>query len=155
MTMTLREATVKDLDRMLELLNQIDLIDINGVRKKASFEASRDIYSKVLTEIQTDPNNEVLVGLVGGEIVAMIQMTYIPGLFFGTNLRAMAEDVRIAEGMRGQGLGKQLMTLVFERAKQRGCKIFQLTTNDWRTDPIAFYKKLGMKHTHVGLRINL
>jgi GNAT superfamily N-acetyltransferase len=155
MKIEFRRAGPQDLDRMLELLPQIDILDESLTKKKSDFRASRETYAQVFEDILRDPNNEFIVGVIDERVVAMLQLTYIRGLFFGTNRRAMVEDVRIEETFRGQGLGSKLMHFAFERARGKGCQIFQLTTNHWRTDSIDFYKKLGMHQSHIGFRMKL
>ncbi len=56
---------------------------------------------------------------------------------------------------RGQGLGKQFFTWVINRAKTRGCKILQLTSDKQRPNALRFYESLGFKASHEGFKMHL
>ena len=62
-------------------------------------------YQLVFTEIQTDPNNELLVVEPDQRVSDTIQKIFIPSLTFQGGRRAQIEGVRIDHGLRGRGLG--------------------------------------------------
>lgn len=68
---------------------------------------------------------------------------------------AQIEAVRVAAGLRGQGLGAQLLRWAIEEARSRGCWRVQLTTNKLRKDAHRFYKRLGFQDTHEGMKLPL
>jgi GNAT superfamily N-acetyltransferase len=104
-------------------------------------------------EITSHPGNELIVATLAGEIVATLQLTFIPGLTYGW--RAQVESVRVREGLRNQRIGTQLMEWVIQRARDRRCQLVQLTTNRARTDAQRFYVRLGFKPSHVGMKLYL
>jgi UDP-N-acetyl-D-mannosaminuronate dehydrogenase len=53
------------------------------------------------------------------------------------------------------GLGYVGLPLAIEFGKNRGIKIFQLTSNKKRQRAINFYKKLGFEETHEGMKLML
>ena len=57
--------------------------------------------------------------------------------------------------MRGQGIGGQLIRCAIERAKERGCRLVQLTTDKQRPDALRFYEGLGFTATHEGMKMKL
>lgn len=61
----------------------------------------------------------------------------------------------MASTLRGQGIGKLIFAEAIRRAKERGCKLAQLTTNKIRKDALAFYQSLGFEATHEGLKIKI
>jgi GNAT superfamily N-acetyltransferase len=96
-----------------------------------------------------------MVGEEGGEIVAFLQVTYIPGLSRRGAERCQVESVRVRSDRRGAGLGHELLTWVIERARERGCGLVQLTSDRTRVDALRFYERLGFVDTHVGFKLLL
>ncbi|WP_239162323.1 GNAT family N-acetyltransferase [Acrocarpospora phusangensis] len=105
--------------------------------------------------IDADPNNELFVAELDGELVGTWQLTFIPGLSRNGGERAQIEAVRVAESHRNQGIGRAMVTWSVERAKARGCKLVQLTTDKRRADAHRFYASLGFTATHEGFKLAL
>ena len=72
-----------------------------------------------------DENGQKLAGLIG----------YTFGLWLSV------EFLFVDDSLRGQGIGKKLLTLAEETAKARGCKHATLNTNAFQAP--EFYKKQG------------
>jgi GNAT superfamily N-acetyltransferase len=106
-------------------------------------------------EIERDPNNELIVGEQGHAIVALLQLTYIPGLSRGGMRRAQIESVRVRADLRGQRIGQQLIDAAMDRARQRGCGLMQLTTDLRRAAAHRFYLRLGFEASHAGMKRSL
>jgi GNAT superfamily N-acetyltransferase len=87
--------------------------------------------------------------------VAVLQVTYIPGLGRHGAQRALVESVRVRADRRGHGVGAALMGWVVERARARGCGLVQLTTDKRRTDARRFYERLGFTASHEGMKLDL
>jgi len=49
----------------------------------------------------------------------------------------------VHSGARGRGLGRALVDHVEDIARDWGCEVVELTSNDARRDAHAFYAKLG------------
>ncbi len=69
--------------------------------------------------------------------------------------RAQVEGVRVAASHRGTGTGRLLFGWVVSRARERGCRMVQLTTDKRRPDARRFYEALGFEATHEGLKLPL
>ncbi|MER5420252.1 GNAT family N-acetyltransferase [Streptosporangium roseum] len=115
-----------------------------GDEHRAAFEA-----------IDADPNNELIVAELDGEVVGTMQLTYIPGISRRGALRMQIEAVRIDSGLRGRGLGRQMMEWAVERGRARGCALVQLTTDKGRKDAHRFYDSLGFVASHEGYKLAL
>jgi GNAT superfamily N-acetyltransferase len=63
--------------------------------------------------------------------------------------------VRVRPDRRSDGLGRELITWVIERARQRGCGLVQLTSDRSRVDAQRFYQRLGFVDSHVGYKLLL
>jgi GNAT superfamily N-acetyltransferase len=105
--------------------------------------------------IDADVNNELIVGDDGGEVVATCQLTFTPGLSRGGAWRMTIEAVRVRADRRGGGIGKQLMMYAMQRARDRGCRLVQLTTDKRRAGAHRFYAALGFVASHEGMKLTL
>ena len=146
-----RVADAADLPALLRLLVDDDLAQARGgytVQITPAIAAAFD-------EIERDPNNELWLGERGGEVIAMLQLTLIPGLSRGGMKRALVEAVRVRADLRGQGIGEALMKYVEQRAKAAGCGLIQLTTDKQRLAAHRFYERLGFVASHLGMKKNL
>ena len=149
--MVIRRATRADLPAIIGLLADDEL----GRQRESPQEPLLDSYTVVFAAIDADPHQELVVGEVAGDVVATLQLTFIPYLAYRGGLRAQIESVRVDSRRRGGGLGRQLFVWAIERAKQEGCHMVQLTTNASRADAQRFYTRLGFIPSHVGMKLNL
>ena len=149
--MEIRTTTRADVPAVLHLLADDD---ISRSRGYISEEVDASIWS-AFDEIDADPNNELLVADDGGEIVATCQLTFIPGLSRHGARRMTIEAVRVRADRRGSGLGRELMEFALGRARERGCRMAQLTTDKRRGDAHRFYERLGFVASHEGMKLNL
>lgn len=121
----------------------------------AGREGGTDAYWTAFAEIAADPRNHLIVAEVDGEVAGTLQLTYIPGLSRMGAERAQIEGVRVAAGHRGKGLGRRMIDWAIGRARARGCRLVQLTSDKRRTDAIRFYESLGFEPTHEGMKLAL
>jgi len=112
-------------------------------------------YREAFAAIEADPRNRLLVAEAGGAVHGCLQLTFIPGLTYAGRERALIQGVRIAAAMRGQGVGRAMMSHVIGLARQRGCALVQLTTDKRRPEAIAFYRALGFADSHEGMKLKL
>ncbi|HZU14713.1 MAG TPA: GNAT family N-acetyltransferase [Chloroflexota bacterium] len=150
-TPVIREAHRHDVPRMVELLAADQL----GRTRECMDESSAPAYYRAFAAIDADPRTQLLVMEVAGQLVGTLQLNFLPGLSRGGAERAQIEAVRIAEEMRGQGLGHVLVGDAIERARRRGCRLVQLTTDRRRADAHRFYESLGFVPSHVGMKLSL
>ncbi len=79
----------------------------------------------------------------------------MPSLTFQGSMRMNIEAVRVRPNWRGKGTGDKIIQHAIHMAKEKGCKIVQLTTNQQRPLAQNFYKNLGFEATHVGMKMYL
>ncbi|MFP2895587.1 GNAT family N-acetyltransferase [Corallococcus sp. 4LFB] len=145
---TFRHATAKDLPTILTLLAD----DAIAQSRSGYAEEVGPAVHAAFQEITADANNELIVGEQDGQVVATLQLTYIPGLSRGGMRRALVEAVRVRADLRGQRLGEALMVDAMERARARGCGLMQLTTDKRRLEAQRFYARLGFVASHEGMK---
>lgn len=146
-----RRATRGDLPDIVRMLAD----DALGARREAYAEPLPASYHSAFEAIDADPNNELVVADLGGRAVGVLQLTYIPYLTYQGSWRALIEGVRVDSALRAGGLGRKLLEHAIERARLRGCRMVQLTSNKARADAIRFYEKLGFVASHEGLKLEL
>lgn len=151
MTTTFRLAAESDLAAIMAMLADDEIVRTRG---DYPTEITPEVRA-AFREIESDEASELWVGERGGEVIATLQLTIIPGLSRGGLKRALVEAVRVRADLRGQGIGAALMARVTERARQAGCGMMQLTSDKRRLDAHRFYEKLGYAASHVGMKLKL
>jgi GNAT superfamily N-acetyltransferase len=146
-SIAVRRATRADLPAILGLLVDDPL---GRTREGASDFAP---YEKAFAAIDTDHAQLLVVATDGIEVVATMQLSFIPGLSRRGALRAQAEAVRVAASHRSQGLGGAMLRWAIEEAQRRGCAMVQLTTDKTRVDAHRFYERLGFTASHEGFKL--
>ncbi|MFI5491249.1 GNAT family N-acetyltransferase [Actinoplanes sp. NPDC051859] len=148
-----RLASRADVPTILRLLADDD---IARSREAAADPQQIDpAYWAAFEAIDADPRNELIVAELAGQIVGTCQLTYTPSLSRRGTERMTIEAVRVRADQRGQGLGRRMMAWSLDRARDRGCRLAQLTTDKRRSDAHRFYAGLGFQATHEGFKISL
>ena len=143
-----READVPEIVRMLA-------DDPLGATRERCTTPLPEAYAHAFRAIEGDPNNELVVAEQGGCVVGVLQLTFIPSLTYQGGWRALVEGVRVDARLRSQGLGKALFEWAIGRARERGCRLVQLTTDKSRPDARRFYESLGFVASHEGMKLSL
>ncbi|WP_109776538.1 GNAT family N-acetyltransferase [Quadrisphaera granulorum] len=151
--MRLRQAVANDVARIVALLADDQL----GVARDGAADADElEPYLRAFAAIDADPAHLLVVAVEGaGEVVATMQLSFLPGLARRGALRAQIEAVRVATSHRSSGLGTAMVTWALEEARRRECALVQLTTDKRRTAAHRFYERLGFSATHEGMKLHL
>jgi GNAT superfamily N-acetyltransferase len=152
LSITLRRATRGDLPAILGLLVDDPL---GSTREGASETCDLGPYETAFAAIDTDPAQLLVVATDGMEVVATLQLSFIPGLARRGAPRAQAEAVRVAASHRSRGLGAAMFQWAINEARRRGCALVQLTTDKTRSDAHRFYERLGFTASHEGFKLQL
>ncbi len=149
-------------ENLIRPCGQDDLAQVAALLADDELGAGRELstddisaYEAAFREIEPDPRNTVFVAEADGRVVGCYQLTIIPNLSFEGGRRALIEGVRVAENMRGKGLGEQMMIHAIATAREQNCRIVQLTSNRQRPGAIRFYEGLGFEPSHVGFKLYL
>jgi len=94
----------------------------------------------------TDPSTDFLLAAPdgGSAAVGVAQVRYRLSVWTGVE-DAWIEDVYVRDSARGNGLGRALTELAFERARERGCVRIQLDVNIANEPAHALYTSLGFR----------
>lgn len=150
MNLHVRQADEADLPAVLALYAQPGLDD----GKVMSLQAAREVFA----QFARYPDYRLFVGCDGGpqgEVVATYALLVMHNLAHCGTPSAIAEDVVVDHGRRGQGLGRQLMAHAIETARQAGCYKLALSSNSKRTQAHAFYESLGFTRHGVSFIVEI
>ncbi len=145
----IRNAVRQDVPAIVRLLADDPL----GKHREMAGGSDLAEYFAAFDAIDIDANNELLVAVNTDRIVGTLQITYTRGLSRRGAWRATLEGVRVAAERRGRGIGKALVIEAIERARARGCRVVQLTSDLSRVEARRFYESLGFSPTHAGRKL--
>lgn len=146
-----REAEPHDLRAIIDLLVDDDL----GRYREIGNDTIPREYSDAFTAVMCDPNQLMVVGELRGELVACMQITFIPGLSRKGAWRGQLESIRVASHLRGKGLGTSFLRWAIDQCRERGCRFVQLTSDRKRADAQKFYEQLGFVGSHTGFKLEI
>lgn len=153
----IRFAQSKDIPRMGELLEQVNLVHYKG--RPDIFKPGRKYSDGELEEILTDPNRPILVwtdenDVTCGYAFCLFQQHKDSRLM--TDVKTLyIDDLCVDETMRGKHIGKDLFAAVVAFAKENDC--YNLTLNVWSCNlgAIRFYEKCGLIPQKMGMELIL
>lgn len=148
MELIFREAEMGDLQRVVELIAD----DAVAARRTGRY---GEPHIRAFETIAASPDNELVVAESGGEVIGVMQLTFIPGISRNGASRLLVEAVRVSSELRGQGIGRRLMEHAHERGRARGCALAQLTSDKQRPEAHRFYRSLGYEQSHEGFKLPL
>lgn len=143
-----RRATTNDIQRILELLVQVDMVHHNGrpdlfkgPATKYNAEELQKIIDDETTPVFVCENDEGYVlghafcihkQVIGDSVLTDVKTLYI-------------DDICVDEKTRGQKVGTQLYNYVVDYAKKNN--FYNITLNVWTCNPGAtkFYEAMGLK----------
>ncbi|WP_411720902.1 N-acetyltransferase family protein [Mycetocola sp.] len=146
---TLREADLPDVAGIVRLLAEDELrgaIDSTAIEDRAG-------YERAFRAIDADPAHLLVVGVdPRGDVIATMQLSFLPGLARAGATRLQIEAVRVHSRLRGHGVGGAMIEWALEEGRRRGASLAQLTSDNTRVDAHRFYERLGFSRTHAGFK---
>ena len=149
--LTHRKATIHDLRAVIDLLLEDDL----GQTRESKQPELDERYIHAWRQIDSDPNQYLMVVENNEEIIATSHLTIMPSLTFIGSTRMQIEAVRVVGKYRGQKIGGWMFAQAILYAKEHGASIIQLTTNKKRPKAKNFYETLGFESSHEGMKLYL
>ena len=146
-----RLANRDDLPSIVRMLADDDL----GRQREQYVDPLPESYYSAFEQIHSDPNHELIVAELDGELIGTLHLIFLPSVSFQGRLRAQVESVRVDTRFQSKGIGSEMMKWTMERAAQRGAHVVQLTTHKTRVDAHRFYERLGFKGSHLGMKLSL
>ncbi len=146
-----RLARHEDLPFIVRMLADDDL----GSQRERFEEPLPDSYIKAFEQIENDPNHELIVAELNGEVIGTLHLIFIPSISYQGRLRAQVESVRVDRKYQNRGIGSEMMKWAIGRAQGRDAHLVQLTTHKSREDAHRFYERLGFTKSHLGMKLSL
>ena len=147
-----RKAKESDIPHIVILLAD----DALGSKREEYKDLLPRTYYDAFQNILQDKNQELIIlENFNKEIVGTLQLTFLPYLTYRGGLRAQIEAVRIHKEFRGKGFGRKIFKWAIKKSKDKGAHLVQLTTDKQRPDAIEFYKALGFKDSHIGMKLHI
>ncbi len=133
--MNVREAKIKDMPQVLELIKEL-----------AIFEKEPDAVEVTVQDLEREgfggnPLFTCFVAELNDEIVGAALVYYRFSTWKGRTLHL--EDLIVKEAKRGNGIGEALYKKVMQFAFDRGLKRVAWDVLDWNTGAIRFYERSG------------
>ncbi len=129
-----RPATEADLPAILSLHDELQPKDPPPGESEA-----RAVFAEILQR----PGLEFVLLTDGDEVGGSIYVNVIPNLTRELRPYAVIANVILRAGLRGRGLGRQLMAAALDRARDAGCYKVMLLTGSSNPDTHAFYRSCG------------
>ena len=146
-----RRARSDDLPAIVTLLAD----DVIGRDRESAGEGLDPSYVDAFAAIDRDPNQLLAVAERAGQVIGVLQLSFIPGLTRRGMWRGQIEGVRVAAAERGRGTGRSMLDWAVGECRTRGCGLVQLTSDKRRAEAHAFYRSLGFQATHEGYKLAL
>ena len=112
-----------------------------------------NLYRQLNPELAQLPLETILEAAQNTDVAVCLDGKVLVGISLMARYKVMIEDVVVAEGHRGKGIGKKLMGLLLEEAETQGLDDVLLFSGHHRTAAIAMYKGLGFTLKNSGLYI--
>ncbi|MEP3049586.1 MAG: GNAT family N-acetyltransferase [Roseibium sp.] len=138
-------------DHLREIVTIINA-GATSVRRNKEFADWQD-YIPAFEALQNAPEVDVYVALNKvDEVVGTFQIHILKGLAFMGRPRVELESVHVRADQRGNGVGRRMMDLAEQLAKDADACLLQLTSNKEREGSHLFYKSLGYDQSHNGYK---
>lgn len=143
----IREATEKDIPRILELYEELTITTSNLESTK---NPSLEEYQKTLDVINSIPGYNLLVAEDQDMILGSVVLLIMPNLAHRASSWALVENLIIDPKQQRHSVGKKLMEYTIDRAKDEGCYKLILNSNKIRKGAHKFYRSIGFKLSSYG-----
>ena len=134
--MEVRLATLDDVPGLSGLLSVL-------FTQEAEFRPDPDAQASGLSLILGDPAlGAILVAREQERLLGMVNLLYTVSTALGRRV-ALLEDMVVAPGARGRGIGHQLLTSAIAHARAAGSARITLLTDTDNVDAQRFYRRHG------------
>jgi len=137
MDIIMREASESDLPHILALYAQLGQDDGSVL----PLDDADSIYWKM----KKYPDYKIHVALSEGRVIGTFALLVMDNLGHLGTPSAILEDVVVAEGLRGQGIGKAMMEYANTECRRKGCYKMTFSSNINREAAHRFYESLGFR----------
>lgn len=141
MSITIREATDKDIPFILSLLYELE-------RPKPFDDEEIKIFKNKIQDYFLDSHKSIIVAEQDSSIVGLISLIFLKRLN-RTKLEMYIPELVVTESKRSTGIGKKIMEFCFDLAKKKNCHRIRLESGNIRKKSHEFYKNLGFEQSSL------
>ena len=141
LSLTVERLQLEDLPQVVSLLNTL-----------VPWEVSREEAEYAFRKMQANADTAVFAAKAGDTLLGTV--TVVCGRTLAAKF-ASIEDVVVAQGQRGHGIGSALMAAADNFARQRGCGYVTVVSSGHRAQAHRFYEKCGFTEDVRGFRKGL
>lgn len=137
MDIVIRAARLSDLEVLLDLYTALDI----GPEPRLSMPVAQARF----LDLTANPGHRIYVATDGERIVGTFALIMVGGLAHSARPSFIVEDVVVAPGMRGRGIGRLMM--VFARQECASAQAYKLVLSSHLQRDAAhqFYEGLGFR----------
>lgn len=143
----LRRATREDIPQIIELVKELALFE------KAPEEVTATLKDYEENGFGENPLFGSYLAFYQGQLAGFALWYYRFSTWKGK--RFYLEDLYVKEKFRGLGIGKQLIEICFEVAKETKCTGMMWQVLDWNTPAIEFYKQYNANFDGEWINVNV
>jgi GNAT superfamily N-acetyltransferase len=143
----LRRATIEDIPSIFELVNELALFE------KAPHEVTATLNDYKSCGFGDHPLFYSYLAYCDGKLAGFALWYFRFSTWKGK--RFYLEDLFVKDEYRGQGIGKQLIEICIEEAKNTDCTGMMWQVLDWNTPAIEFYKQYNATFDGEWINVNL
>lgn len=147
MTLVIREADEADIPHLLALYAEPEF---DGDQVISESDARRR-----LREIHANLDHRIYLAWRGDRCIGTFALLIMRKLTKKGRSVAIVDDVVVATGERGGGVGKEMMQEAMNIARKRGCYKLMLSSNLRREQAHRFYESLGFEQHGWSYSIDL
>ena len=149
--MEIRKANNSDIDTLMDVRLEM-LRVVNNMTEDADFD-------KVLVDCSREyflhGDQTTVIAIDGGKTIGCASLSYItimPTYDHPTGKRAHLMNVYTNKDYRRQGIGKKMVTMLIEEAREKGCTEISLDATEQGR---FLYSQLGFTSNHSGMVLEL
>jgi GNAT superfamily N-acetyltransferase len=143
----LRRATREDIPSIFELVKELALFE------KAPEEVTATLADYEVNGFGENPLFGAYLAFYQGKLAGFALWYFRFSTWKGK--RFYLEDLYVKDEFRGLGIGKQLIEICFEEAKNTKCTGMMWQVLDWNTPAIEFYKQYDAKFDGEWINVNV
>ncbi len=150
MTISIREATSRDIDALIGLLYELDVLHWEALPGHFDDPGEPARAETFVSHLLSEENGVVLVAELEGEVIGLVQLAVFDeryGPYRRKHPHAHIGDIVVSGEHRRAGVGRMLMDAADGWAKARGAEEIELTVWNFNSNATALYESLGYKTT--------
>ena len=155
-TNTIRQASVADIPRLIDLLHQVDMV--HHRLRPDLFKPDTTKYDEQELAVLLEDKTKPIFVYDDGEVLGytFCQITEVKEDRLLQDRKTLyIDDLCVDEAARGKHIGSALFEFVRDHAKSIGCHAITLNVWEGNDSAIHFYQNMGMHPQKIGIEIKL